>query len=143
MVKKHVANTNELEDKVIAMYAKGTSVRDIQETLKELYGVDVSPATLSAITDKVWELVEAWQNRPLASIYPFIYLDAIHLKLRREGKIENTAVYTVLGVDLDGHRDVLGHWVGKAAKAPISGSAWLPTRKGAACRIFLSPLWTG
>jgi putative transposase len=122
VVKKHVANTNELEDKIIAMYAKGMSVRDIQETLKELYGVDVSPTTLSAITDKVWELVESWQNRPLASIYPIIYLDAIHLKLRREGKIENTAVYTVLGVDLEGHRDVLGHWVGEGSE---SSNFWL------------------
>ena len=116
VVKKHVANTNELEDKIIAMYAKGMSVRDIQDTLKELYGVEVSPATLSTITDKVWELVEAWQNRPLASIYPIIYLDAIHLKLRREGKVETTAVYTVLGVDLDGHRDVLGHWLGEGSE---------------------------
>jgi putative transposase len=98
------------------------SVRDIQETLKELYGVDVSPATLSAITDKVWELVEAWQNRPLANIYPIIYLDVIHIKLRRDGKIENTAVYTVLGVDLDGHRDVLGHWVGEGSE---SSNFWL------------------
>ena len=122
VVKKHVANTNELEDKIIAMYAKGMSVRDIQDTLKELYGVDVSPATLSAITDKVWELVEAWQNRPLANIYPIIYLDAIHIKLRREGKIENTAVYTVLGVDLEGHRDVLGHWVGEGSE---SSNFWL------------------
>jgi transposase-like protein len=122
VVKKHIANTNELEDKIIGMYAKGMSVRDIQETLKELYGVDVSPATLSAITDKVWELVEAWQNRPLASIYPIIYLDAIHLKLRREGKIENTAVYTVLGVDLDGHRDILGHWVGEGSE---TSNFWL------------------
>ena len=122
VVKKHVANTNELEDKIIAMYAKGMSVRDIQETLKELYGVDVSPATLSAITDKVWELVEAWQNRLLASIYPIIYLDAIHIKLRREGKIENTAVYTVLGVDLEGHRDVLGHWLGEGSE---TSNFWL------------------
>lgn len=113
VVKKHVANTNELEDKIISMYAKGMSVRDIQETLKELYGVDVSPTTLSAITDKVWDLVEAWQNRSLASIYPILYLDAIHIQLRREGKVETTAVYTVLGVDLEGHRDVLGHWVGE------------------------------
>jgi putative transposase len=122
VVKKHVANTNELEDKIIAMYAKGMSVRDIQDTLKELYGVDVSPSTLSAITDKVWELVEAWQNRPLASIYPIIYLDAIHIKLRREGKIETTAVYTVLGVDLDGHRDVLGHWIGEGSE---TSNFWL------------------
>lgn len=122
VVKKRVANTNELEDKIIAMYAKGMSVRDIQDTLKELYGVDVSPTTLSAITDKVWELVEAWQNRPLASIYPIIYLDAIHIKLRREGKVETTAVYTVLGVDLDGHRDVLGHWLGEGSE---TSNFWL------------------
>ena len=122
VVKKRVANTNELEDKIIGMYAKGMSVRDIQDTLKELYGVDVSPATLSAITDKVWELVEAWQNRVLANIYPIIYLDAIHIKLRREGKIETTAVYTVLGVDLDGHRDVLGHWLGEGSE---TSNFWL------------------
>jgi transposase-like protein len=113
VVKKQVANTNELEDKIIGMYAKGMSVRDIQGTLQELYGVEVSPTTLSAITDKVWELVEAWQNRALGSVYPIIYLDAIHIKLRREGKVETTAVYTVLGVDAEGHRDVLGHWVGE------------------------------
>lgn len=113
VVKKQVANTNELEDKIIGMYAKSMSVRDIQETLRELYGVDVSPTTLSAITDKVWELVEEWQNRSLASVYPIIYLDAIHIKLRREGKVETIAVYTVLGVDGEGHRDVLDHWVGE------------------------------
>lgn len=122
VVKKQVANTNELEDKIIGMYAKGMSVRDIQETLRELYGVDVSPTTLSAITDKVWELVEEWQNRSLASVYPIIYLDAIHIKLRREGKVETIAVYTVLGVDGEGHRDVLGHWVGQGSE---TSNFWL------------------
>src|SRR5512141_632948 len=122
VVKKQVANTNELEDKIIGMYAKGMSVRDIQETLKELYGVDVSPATLSAITDKVWGLVESWQNRPLASLYVIVYLDAIHLKIRREGRVETVAVYTVLGVELDGHRDALGHWVGDGHE---SSNFWL------------------
>ncbi len=122
LVKKYLANTNELEDKIIGMYAKGMTVRDIQETLQELYGVDVSPSTLSAITDKVWELVESWQSRPLASLYPIIYLDAIHIKMRREGKVENTAVYVVLGVDLEGHRDVLGHWVGNGSE---SSNFWL------------------
>lgn len=106
------STTNELEDKIIGMYAKGMSVRDIQAQLEELYGVEVSPATVSAITDKVWGLVEAWQSRPLAAIYAIVYLDAIHLKIRRENKVENTAVYVVLGVDLEGQRDVLGHWIG-------------------------------
>jgi putative transposase len=109
-------STNELEDKIIALYAKGMSARDIQDTLHQAYGVEVSPATISTVTDKVWPLVEAWQNRPLAAIYPIVYLDAIHLKLRRDGKVANTAVYIVLGVDLDGHRDVLGHWVGDGAE---------------------------
>ena len=122
VVKKQVANTNELEDKIIGMYAKGMSVRDIQETLQELYGVEVSPTTLSAITDKVWGLVEEWQNRALASVYPIVYLDAIYIKLRHEGKVENIAVYTVLGVDVEGHRDVLGHWVGDGNE---SSNFWL------------------
>ena len=122
IVKKHTANTNELEDKIIGMYAKGMSVRDIQETLQELYGVEVSPSTVSAITDKVWGLVEAWQSRSLAAIYAMVYLDAIHINLRRDGKVENTAVYVVLGVDLEGHRDVLGHWTGIGAE---SANFWL------------------
>lgn len=109
-------STNELEDKIIGLYAKGMSTRDIQHTLQDLYGVEVSPTTVSAVTEKVWPLVEAWQNRPLAATYPIVYLDAIHLKLRQNGKILNTAVYVVLGVDLEGQRDVLGHWVGDGAE---------------------------
>lgn len=105
-------NSNEIEQKVIAMYAKGTSTRDIQDILTELYGISVSPDTISKITDKVWPLVEEWQNRPLAPIYAMIYLDAIHIKLKKDGKIQNVAVYNVLGVDLEGQRDVLGHWIG-------------------------------
>ena len=83
------------------------------------------PATISAVTDKVWSLVEAWQNRPLAAVYPIVYLDAIHLKLRRDGRVLNTAVYIVLGVDLDGQRDVLGHWVGDGAEG---ANFWLSGR---------------
>jgi putative transposase len=112
VLRKYASNTNELEEKIIGLYAKGMSTRDIQDTLQDLYGVDISAQAISTITDKVWSLVEAWQSRPLATIYPFVFLDAIHLKLRREGKIENTAVYVVLGVDLEGHRDILGHWIG-------------------------------
>jgi putative transposase len=105
-------NSNEIEQKIIAMYAKGTSTRDIQDMLEELYGIDVSASMISKITDKVWELVEAWQNRPLAPIYAMVYLDALHIKLKRDGKIENVAVYNVLGIDLEGHKEVFGHWIG-------------------------------
>lgn len=83
LLEPYQTSTNELEDKIIALYAKGVSTRDIQETLREVYGVEVSPATISTVTDKVWGLVEAWQNRPLAAMYPMVYLDAIHLKLCR------------------------------------------------------------
>ena len=116
LLEPYQTSTNELEDKIIGLYAKGMSARDIQATLKELYGVEVSAATVSTVTDKVWGLVEAWQNRPLAAVYPIVYLDAIHLKLRRDGKVVNTAVYIVLGIDLEGQRDVLGHWVGDGAE---------------------------
>jgi putative transposase len=116
LLEKYQSSTNELEDKIIALYAKGVSTRDIQENLEELYGVEVSAQTISTITDKVWSLVEAWQSRPLAAVYPIVYLDAIHLKLRRDGRVLTTAVYIVLGVDVDGQRDVLGHWVGDGAE---------------------------
>jgi len=98
------------------MYAKGTSTRDIQDKLHELYGINVSPDTISKITDKVWELVEAWQNRPLAPIYAMLYLDAMHIKLKRDGKVENVAVYNVLGVNLEGKREILGHWIGEGGE---------------------------
>jgi transposase-like protein len=116
LLDKYQTSTNELEDKIIALYAKGVSTRDIQDNLRDLYGVNASAQTISTITDKVWSLVEAWQSRPLARLYPIIYLDAIHLKLRREGRVVTTAVYIVLGVDEDGQRDVLGHWVGDGAE---------------------------
>ncbi len=112
LLEPYQTSTNELEDKIIGLYGKGMSVRDIQATLKDRYGVEVSPTTLSAVTDKVWELVESWQNRPLAAVYPIFYLDAIHIQLRRDGKVQNTAVYVVVGIDLEGKRDVPGHRVG-------------------------------
>lgn len=112
LLEDYQTSTNELEDKIIGLYGKGMSVRDIQDTVQDAFGVEVSAQTISSVTDKIWGLVEAWQNRPLAAIYPIVYLDAIHLKLRRDGRTQNTAVYVVLGVDLEGQRDVLGHWVG-------------------------------
>jgi putative transposase len=122
ILEKHAINTNELEKKIIWMYAKGMSVRDIQETLEELYGVEVSPGTISTVTNKVWELVETWQNRPLGESYPIVWLDAIHIKIRRDHRVENTAVYIILGVDWEGKKDVLGHWVGDGAE---SAAYWM------------------
>ena len=109
---KYETSSNELEDKIVTLYARGMTTGDIRASLQEMYGVEVSEATISSVTDKVWPLVEAWQNRRLASIYALVYLDALYVHLRREGRIERTAVYIVLGVDLDGRKEALGHWVG-------------------------------
>lgn len=116
LLEKHKVRSNEIERKVIGLYAKGMTTRDIEESLAEMYGVEVSAGTISTITEQVWPQVEEWQNRPLAAVWPIIYLDAIHLKLRREGKVETVAVYIVLGVNLSGRREVLGHWVGAGAE---------------------------
>ena len=116
IVPKYGSNTNELEEKILGLYARGVSTRDIQDTLSELYGVDASPTLISKVTDKILDEVETWQNRPLDAVYPIIYLDAIHIMLRLDGKVINTAVYVVLAVDLQGHRDVLGHWVSDGAE---------------------------
>jgi len=122
ILEKHATNTNELENKIIWMYTKGVSVRDIQETLGEIYGVEVSAGTISSITNKVWEMVEVWQNRPLAESYPLVWLDAIHIKIRKDHRVENTAVYVILGVDWDGKKEVLGHWIGDGAE---SAAYWM------------------
>lgn len=111
IVEKYSRRTNELEEKILGLYAKGVSTRDIEETLADIYGVKVSAATVSAVTDKVKAEVKAWQNRPLAALYAFLFLDAIHLKIRHNGKVSNCAVYAVMGVDANGYRDILGHWV--------------------------------
>jgi putative transposase len=99
---------------------------DIRAILQEMYGVEFREATISAVTDKVWPLVEAWQNRTLATVYAIVYLDAIHTHLRREGRIGHTAVYIVLGVDLEGRKDALGHWVGDG----VEGAKFSPSVRG-------------
>lgn len=116
LLKKYETSSNELEDKIVTLYAKGLSVRDIQDSLAEMYGVEVSPATITAITEKVWPLVESWQSRRLEAVYPIIFLDGIYVNVKREGRVENTAVYVVLAVDLEGRKDVLGHWIGDGAE---------------------------
>lgn len=122
IIRKYETSSSELENKILGMYAKGMSTRDISATLQELYGMEVSAQTISNITDKVLPLVEAWQSRPLAAIYPIIYLDALYFNLKKEHKVENRAVYVVLGLDLEGRKDVLGHWVSDGAEG---ASFWL------------------
>ena len=122
IVHKYESSSSELEDKIVTMYAKGLSTRDISSTLQEMYGMEVSAQTISNITDKVMPLVEAWQSRPLERIYPILYLDAIHYNLKKEHKVENRAVYVVMALDLTGRKDVLGHWVSDGSEG---SSFWL------------------
>jgi putative transposase len=100
------------DDKVLSLYARGMSTREIQGHLKELYGVEVSATLISAVTDAVLEDVQAWQTRPLDRFYPVIYLDALHLKLRRERRVEPCAVYVALALIAEGHKELLGLWIG-------------------------------
>jgi putative transposase len=116
LLHKSETSSHALEDKIITLYAKGLSVRDIHDSRQEMYGVAVSASTIRTITEKGLPLVENWQNRRLDAVYPLIYLDGIYVNLKREGRIEHTAVYGVLAVNLEGRKDGLGHWVGEAAE---------------------------
>ncbi len=100
-----------LDHKIISLYGHGMSYRDIIKHLEELYGLTVSPGTLSAITDKVIDQVKAWQNRPLESVYPFVWLDAIHYKVKQEGAIKTKAVYCLIGINREGIKDLLGLYI--------------------------------
>lgn len=110
MVKKHQTRFDGFDDKILSMYARGMTTREIQGHLEEMYGVEVSPTLISEVTDGVMEEVKAWQNRPLEPVYAIVYLDALYVKMRHEGRVENRAVYVALGVGLDGQKDVLGLW---------------------------------
>ena len=105
------------DDQVIALYARGMTTRDIQAHLEELYGTEVSPALISRVTDAILEDVREWQSRPLDSVYPIVYLDAIHLKMRSSGQVQNQAVYVAVGIDREGNKELLGIWVGETEGA--------------------------
>lgn len=113
IIPKHQRNVSGIEDKVISLYGKGMSTRDIGEQIQDIYGINMSAETVSKITDKIMPEIKEWQNRPLESIYPFIFMDAIHYKLKEDGRILNRAAYIVLGVDIDGNKDILGIWIGE------------------------------
>lgn len=113
IVKKGQRNVTGIEDQVIALYAKGVSTRDIQAHLEQLYGIEVSPTLISNITNKIMPTIKEWQNRPLMSTYAMVFLDAIHYKVKQDGMIVNKAAYMVIGIDMDGQKDVLGMWIGE------------------------------
>ena len=113
VVKKHQSNVTGIEEQIIALYAKGISTREIQDHLGQMYGIEVSPTLISNVTNKIVPLIKEWQNRPLQGVYAVVYLDAIHFKVKQDGAIINKAAYMVIGIDLDGNKDVLGMWIGE------------------------------
>lgn len=113
LIKKRQRNISDFENKIISMYSKGMSTRDIQAHVQELYGADISPTTVSHITEKVLEVAKEWQYRQLEATYAVVYFDAIHYKVREGDKVVVKAAYTSLAITLDGKKEVLGLWVGE------------------------------
>ena len=123
------------DDKIISMYARGMTTREIQGHLRELYGIDVSPDLVSAVTDAVLEEVTEWQNRPLEALYPLIFFDAIRIKVRDEGTVRNKAVYVALGIRPDGTKEILGLWIEQSEGAKFwHERTQEPRRRGRADR---------
>ncbi|KKH59507.1 transposase, partial [Methanosarcina mazei] len=120
-VPKNVRNISGIEEQVISLYARGMSTRDIHDQLNDIYGIELSAEMVSKITDKILPRIKEWQNRALKPVYPFVFMDAIHYKVREEGRIKSKAAYVVLGIDLDGFKDVLGIWIGESE----SSKFWL------------------
>lgn len=117
IVKKYETVCNELDKKIISLYAKGMTTSDIQAEIEDLYGITISPSMVSKITDKLIATATEWQNRMLDKIYPIVYLDAMYFKVRSNGKIVNKAVYICLGYTMEGYKDILGLWVDEAEGA--------------------------
>jgi len=111
IIKKYQNKSDGIENQIIAMYAKGMSTRDIEDHLRDIYGIDASPALISRITDKVLPAVQEWQSRPLDRIYPIVFLDGIVYKVKKDAKVVNKCFYTVLGINMEGRKEILGMWI--------------------------------
>ena len=111
LVKKHQRRFTSMDDKILFLYAQGMTTREIVRTFKEMYGADASLALISKVTDAVIEEVVEWQSRPLDAIYPIVYLDCIVVKIRQDKRVINKAVYLALGVNMEGHKELLGLWL--------------------------------
>ena len=118
--------TQDMEEKIISMYAKGMTTADIESHMRDLYGMDISDSTISRVTDKILPIVKEWQERPLEEIYAVVFMDAIHYHVRHEGRIVKRAVYIAIGIDMEGHKDVLGMYIGQNESAKF----WLSILNG-------------
>ena len=117
LIPKHQTRWSGFDEKILSLYARGMTVREIQSHLEEMYGTEVSPTLISSVTDAVMDEVKAWQSRPLDSIYPIVYLDCIHAKVRDSGVVRAKAVYLAIGIDMTGNKEVLGLWIAQTEGA--------------------------
>ena len=117
VIEKYQTKSNNIEQQIIAMYQKGLSTRDIEEHLRDIYGIDVSAGLVSRITDKILPQMQEWQSRPLEAIYPIVFFDGIVFKVRKDSKIINKCAYTVLGINMDGKKEILGIWLSENESA--------------------------
>ncbi len=113
VVRKNQRDVSGIEDQVLGMYSMGMSTRDIQSHLNNIYGIEVSPSLISQITDRIMPIIKEWQVRPLKKMYVHLVMDAMHYKVRQDGKIVNKAVYIIIGTDIDGMKEILGMWIGE------------------------------
>ena len=111
LIPKHQTRWTGFDDKILSLYARGMTVREIQSHLEEMYGTEVSPSLISSVTDAVMDEVKSWQSRPLDALYPIVYLDCIHVKIRDTGVVRAKAVYLALGINLAGEKELLGIWI--------------------------------
>ena len=124
--KQQTSLSGDIEEKIVSMYAKGMTTRDIDAHIREIYGIEVSDSTVSRITDKILPVVKEWQQRPLEEIYAVVFLDAIHYHVRSEGQIVKKAVYIAIGINMEGIKEILGMWVGENESAKY----WLSILNG-------------
>jgi putative transposase len=117
VIEKRQTRTDDLENRILAMYAKGMSTRDIEDHLRDVYGVEASPTLISRITDKILPAVTEWQNRPLDAVYPIVFLDGIGFKVRKDARVINKCVYSVLGINMSGRKEILGLWLSENESA--------------------------
>ncbi len=122
VIGKYQTKTDDLENRIISMYAKGMSNRDIEDHLKDIYGIEASASLISRITDKILPAVMEWQSRPLDAIYPIVFLDGIVFKVRKDSRIINKCIYSVLGIDMEGKKDILGIWISENESASFWAS---------------------
>jgi len=138
IIEKRQTRTNEIEEKIMAMYAKGMSQRDIEDTIREIYGAEVSQGLVSKITDKILPEVNEWQNRPLERIYPVVFFDGIVFNSRKDNRIVNKCVYSVLGINMEGQKEILGTWISENESASFYASICSDLKNRGVSDIFIA-----